>query len=170
MAGFSSVKALWPVHTIALEPTSTTDLATAIVQTGADLAQAAGWTGAGVKVAIMDTGIDYNHPDLGGDGVDRTPPARRCFDNYFPGSRVITGLDFVGNAYDASEFTTTGAPNPLYSPTPVPDPIRTTATATARTSRGSSGPAVASGVKGVAPASSSVPTACSVAAARRTTT
>ena len=55
LAGFSSVKAVWPVHTIALEPTSTTDLATAIVQTGADLAQAAGWTGAGVKVAIMDT-------------------------------------------------------------------------------------------------------------------
>lgn len=31
---------------------------------GADVAASAGIKGAGVKVAILDTGIDYNHPDL----------------------------------------------------------------------------------------------------------
>lgn len=31
---------------------------------GADLAAQAGFTGAGIKVAVLDTGIDYNHPDL----------------------------------------------------------------------------------------------------------
>lgn len=31
---------------------------------GADLAAQAGFAGAGIKVAVLDTGIDYNHPDL----------------------------------------------------------------------------------------------------------
>lgn len=47
-----------------------------------------GVDGSGVKVAIIDTGIDYTHPDLGG-----------CFG---PGCRVIDGWDFVGTDYDGS--------------------------------------------------------------------
>lgn len=34
--------------------------------TTVDRAKIAGWTGKGVKVAILDTGIDYTHPALGG--------------------------------------------------------------------------------------------------------
>ncbi|KAF9093093.1 hypothetical protein BGX23_003657 [Mortierella sp. AD031] len=45
-----------------------------------------GLTGQGVKVGVIDTGIDYNHPALGG-----------CFG---PGCRVAYGYDFVGDAYD----------------------------------------------------------------------
>jgi subtilisin family serine protease len=45
-----------------------------------------GVTGTGVKVAIIDTGIDYTHPDLGG-----------CFG---PGCRVVGGYDFVNNDAD----------------------------------------------------------------------
>ena len=123
LGGFSSVKAIWPVHEVQLAPTSTPELATAIAQTGADIAQASGLTGAGVKVAVMDTGIDYNHPDLGGDGVDSDAASDDgVFDNDFPGSRVKAGWDFVGNTYDASEFLTSGAPNPAYNPVPSPDP------------------------------------------------
>ena len=34
---------------------------------GADVAQSElGYTGKSIKVAVMDTGIDYDHPDLGG--------------------------------------------------------------------------------------------------------
>lgn len=43
-------------------------------------------TGAGVRVAVVDTGIDYDHPDLGGPG--------------FPNTRVITGYDFVADNAD----------------------------------------------------------------------
>lgn len=45
-----------------------------------------GVTGAGVKVAIIDTGVDYTHPDLGG-----------CFG---VGCRVVGGYDFVNKDSD----------------------------------------------------------------------
>lgn len=79
------------------------DLATAIAMTGANIAQSElGFTGAGIKVAVMDTGIDYDHADLGGDGVDRQNS------NVFPTARVVTGWDFVGDDFD-------------FDQTPVPD-------------------------------------------------
>jgi len=83
------VAAIYPVATIAApEPIAgaTPELFTAIAMTGADIAQSdLGYTGAGVKVAVMDTGIDYDHPDLGG-----------CFG---PGCRVAYGYDLVGDDY-----------------------------------------------------------------------
>ena len=43
-------------------------------------------TGHGIVVAIIDTGIDYTHPDLGG-----------CFG---PGCRVMGGYDFINDDSD----------------------------------------------------------------------
>lgn len=100
------VKAIYPVEVIAMpDPVQSFDpeLFTALAMTGADVAQSElGYTGAGVKVAVMDTGIDYDHPDLGG-----------CFG---PGCRVAVGWDFVGNAFNADSTS------PSYNPVPVPDP------------------------------------------------
>jgi minor extracellular serine protease Vpr len=97
----SGVKAIYPVAVIEM-PTPTVgdpELATALAMTGADVAQSElGLTGAGIRVAIMDTGIDYDHPDLGG-----------CFG---PGCRVFTGYDFVGDAFNAADPANN---------TPVPD-------------------------------------------------
>ena len=65
---FDSVKAVYPVgtHRIPVTTKASPDLATALAMTGADIAQSElGLTGEGVKVAVMDTGIDYDHPDLG---------------------------------------------------------------------------------------------------------
>jgi minor extracellular serine protease Vpr len=99
------VKAIWPVVTMELDPIEhvSPELATALAMTGADIAQSElGYTGAGVKVAVMDTGIDYHHPDLGG-----------CFG---AGCRVVTGWDFVGDDFNANPS------DPAYNPDPSPDP------------------------------------------------
>ena len=66
------------------------ELYTALAMTGADLVQdELGYTGAGIKVAVIDSGIDYNHPDLGG-----------CFG---PECRVAYGWDFVGDSFTGPE-------------------------------------------------------------------
>jgi subtilisin family serine protease len=107
VARLEGVKAMYPVEIIAVPEADrigtggVADLATAIQMTGANIAQSAGWTGAGVKVAVMDTGIDYDHPDLGG-----------CFG---PGCRVAMGYDFVGDAFNADPGS------PSYNPIAVPD-------------------------------------------------
>ena len=69
LALLPGVKAIYPVDTIAMpipfEEVSTPELFTALAQTGADIAQnELGFTGAGIKVAVMDTGLDYDHPAL----------------------------------------------------------------------------------------------------------
>ncbi|MDQ3547024.1 MAG: S8 family serine peptidase, partial [Verrucomicrobiota bacterium] len=93
------VKAVYPVAIIErpLEGSIDPDLATALTMTGADVAQSElGMDGTGIKVAVMDTGIDYDHADLGGDGV-----ARQNSPN-FPNSRVTAGYDLVGDNYNGS--------------------------------------------------------------------
>lgn len=105
LSRIAGVKALYPVEPISLPETLPSDpeLFTALAMTGADVAQSElGYTGAGIKVAVMDTGVDYDHPDLGG-----------CFG---PGCRVYTGWDFVGDDFNADPSS------PFYNPNPVPDP------------------------------------------------
>ncbi|MFG3338363.1 S8 family serine peptidase [Glycomyces sp. NPDC048151] len=76
-------------------PATTTDdgpqpeLAQAIQTTRAADAHERGITGEGVKVGVIDTGIDYTHPDLGG-----------CFGS---GCRVAYGTDFVGDDFDSDD-------------------------------------------------------------------
>jgi len=82
------VKALYPVVSVSVPENvaANPDLFTAISMTGADIVQSEmGFTGEGIKVAVMDTGIDYDHPDLGG-----------CFGD---GCRVAYGYDLVGDDY-----------------------------------------------------------------------
>jgi subtilisin family serine protease len=117
IATLPGVSAVWPVMRVdAPDPLredseNRADLFTALAMTGADIAQSTlGYTGAGVRVAVIDSGIDYHHPDLGG-----------CFGD---GCRVATGWDFVGDAFnpdtsDGSLETSVAAL--AFDPVPHPD-------------------------------------------------
>jgi len=111
IAQMQGVRAIYPVYHVAA-PTpeeaggSAIDLASAITLTGANIAQTRGLTGSGIKVGIIDTGVDIDHPAFGGSGVNGTTA--------FPSARVAYGYDLVGNAYDAGGA---GA-----AQVPVPDP------------------------------------------------
>ncbi|KAI0161371.1 peptidase S8/S53 domain-containing protein [Xylariaceae sp. FL1272] len=75
--------------------TNTTDTFTPHVMTQVDKLRAKGYVGSGIKVGVIDSGVDYTHPALGG-----------CFG---PGCLVAFGADLVGDDYDGYN-------------TPVPDP------------------------------------------------
>ncbi|WP_049577238.1 S8 family serine peptidase [Nocardiopsis sp. SBT366] len=86
------VAAIHPVvrHEIPDFDDSSPEMETALGMTGADIVQSElGLSGEGLRVAVMDTGVDYTHPDLGGPGG-------------FPSERVVAGHDFVGDDFNAS--------------------------------------------------------------------
>ncbi|MGQ9613966.1 S8 family serine peptidase [Chloroflexus sp.] len=83
--------------------------------------QAAGYRGKDVRVAVLDSGIDYTHAAFGGPGTleayqaaygtSTSDPRNTTLDGLFPTDRVKGGYDFVGEVW----------PNgPL---APDPDPI-----------------------------------------------
>jgi uncharacterized repeat protein (TIGR01451 family) len=71
-------------------------------------------TGTGVKVGIIDTGIDYQHPMFGGSGLLADYMANdrvTITPSLFPTAKVVGGTDFAGDAY-------TGANSPVPDPNP----------------------------------------------------
>jgi minor extracellular serine protease Vpr len=79
------------------------------------------FTGDGVNVAVLDTGVDYTHANFGGPGT------KEAFDandgtviepGTFPTAKVVAGFDFVGDDYNASSSDPAVA-----TPQPDPDPL-----------------------------------------------
>lgn len=91
------------------------DLSETVPYIGASAVHLAGYDGAGVKVAVLDSGIDYTHAALGGSGdtADYTSNDPSVIEaGTFPTAKVVGGYDFVGSDW------------PTYGPeAPDPDPL-----------------------------------------------
>ncbi|KAH6685764.1 serine endopeptidase [Plectosphaerella plurivora] len=111
-----AVKQVWPVRKIQLPPDDTRPLVSLRrdqpgnlraaqvaygphVMSQVDLVHEAGFTGKGVKIAVLDTGVDYTHPLLGG-----------CFG---PGCIVESGYDTVGVDFIGDDSEPKGDDDPM---------------------------------------------------------
>ena len=84
----------------------------------------AGLHGEGVKIAVIDTGIDYTHANFGGPGTvaaytaanaaDTAPASPALFGPAAP--RVKGGTDLVGDAYNADGTAAAQVPHPDPNP------------------------------------------------------
>lgn len=76
------------------------DLMETVPYIGASAVQALGFTGKGIKVAELDSGIDYTHAALGGSGnpADFAANDPNIIEpGTFPTAKVVGGYDFVGS-------------------------------------------------------------------------
>jgi len=86
-----------------------------------------GYDGSGIKIAIIDTGIDYTHKAFGGSGDPNdyeTNDPDIIESGTFPTTKVIGGYDFAGGKYDAdcsAVDETDGKCSTI--PQPDPDPL-----------------------------------------------
>jgi minor extracellular serine protease Vpr len=91
------------------------DLSETVPYIGAASAQATGKDGTGVRVAVIDSGIDYTHRNLGGEGTaaayaaaygaNTADPKNTTLDGLFPTAKVVGGFDFVGEQWPNGDRT-----------------------------------------------------------------
>lgn len=124
IAKLPGVTKLRPVIDYQIAVTDTT-----VPYIGATALQALGIDGTGIRVGVLDTGIDYTHFDMGGPGtlaayeacygtspadpLNKMLPPPPCV---YPTSKVIGGFDFVGEVWPNGPLAPD--PNPIGAPAP----------------------------------------------------
>lgn len=91
------------------------DLSETVPYVGGTAVQQTGVDGTGVTVAVLDSGIDYTHRNLGGLGTLEAyaaahggapgDPLSTTLDGLFPTAKVIGGFDFVGEGWPTTART-----------------------------------------------------------------
>jgi minor extracellular serine protease Vpr len=120
-ARISEIAALPGIRSIRALGQYELDLAETVPYIGATAVQNMGYDGTGVSVAVLDSGIDYTHFNLGGAGTlaayeaaygtSPADPKNTTTDGLFPTEKVVGGYDFVGEVWPSGPLA------------PDPDPI-----------------------------------------------
>lgn len=119
----AEIRALPDVERVEIVPKYTLDTSTSVPFIGAPELWGipANLDGSGIRIGVIDTGIDYTHANLGGSGKPEdflVNNSNIIEPGSFPTKKVLGGWDFVGNDYNAD-----GASPDTYTPKPDPDPL-----------------------------------------------
>ncbi len=120
--GVVSVRPVARYHTTQA-PAASGSLAQAAQYLGADKVRAAGFDGTGVRVAVLDSGVDFTHRNLGGPGTEAVydtcyaqnaaAPSGPCAGLFGPSApKVKGGFDFVGERWTGEQAGGPEAPDP----------------------------------------------------------
>lgn len=117
LAANPAVQSIRPVVNYSLTLTET------VPYIGGTAVQAMGYDGEGVRVAVLDSGIDYTHANLGGPGtaeayeaaygVTITDTRNTTLDGLFPTTKVVGGFDFVGERWPTFSDDEEPDPDPI---------------------------------------------------------
>lgn len=83
--------------------------------TGANVAQESGYTGEGVVIGIIDSGIDIDHPAFGGNG---RPGSTLWSARSGNGGKILGGYDLVGDDFNLDPASDGFNPHPVEDPNP----------------------------------------------------
>lgn len=114
-AAIAALRSMQGVRSVARVERHTVDNIDSVPWIGAPAVWAGVGRGEGVKIGIIDTGIDYLHADFGGAGnvsdYDGNDP-KLIEPGTFPTTKVKGGYDFAGATYDANVAGSEPAPDP----------------------------------------------------------